>query len=164
MKEVKDKILKKTVFKPIQEFLMSNNFPWYYAKTQVINNEDASYMFHSFFHHNVVNSSFFNVITPLLDYLKPIAIVNIRANLQLNRTKVDSHYHVDRWSAKVLNHKTAIFYVNTNNGYTEFQADGEKVNCVENRIVKFPSTMYHKAVHQTDTDQRIVINFNYYDG
>jgi hypothetical protein len=64
--------------------------------------------------------------------------------------------------AKALKHKTAIFYINTNNGYTEFN-DGTKVDSVENRMLIFPSKLSHRAVAQTDEDQRIVINFNYFD-
>ena len=47
-----------------------------------------------------------------------------------------------------------------NNGYTEFK-NGEIVNSVQNRLVSFPTHMSHRAMGQTDKDQRIVLNFNY---
>ena len=162
MKKIKDKILKKEIFKPIQKLLMSNDFPWFYSDSQTGTKIDSSFLYHSFYHNHIINSGFFNILDPLLNYLKPVSLINIRANLQLNRAKVDSNYHVDDIPATALKHRTAIFYVNTNNGCTEF-IDGDKVDCVENRMLIFPSKLAHRVVAQTDTDQRIVINFNYFD-
>ena len=56
---------------------------------------------------------------------------------------------------------TAIYYVNTNDGYTEFE-NGERVDSVENRLVIFDATMKHTGTTSTDTKFRSVINFNYY--
>ena len=162
IKRIKDNILKKEVFKPLQKLLTSDHFPWFYANHQVAENNDPSFLFHTFYYNNFVNSDSFKILNPLLDYLNPVALINIRANLQLNRTNVNSNYHVDSVPAKALKHKTAIFYINTNNGYTEFN-DGTKVDSVENRMLIFPSKLSHRAVAQTDEDQRIVINFNYFD-
>ena len=55
---------------------------------------------------------------------------------------------------------TSIFYMNTNNGYTEFE-DGTKVESIANRIVSFPFNMEHTGTSCTDEQTRIVINFNY---
>ena len=163
MKKIKDKVLKKEIFKHIQKCLMNDEFPWYYSNNQVNGGNDASFLFHSIYHKHTINSPFFKILSPLLDYLNPVSLINIRANLQLNRTNVNSDYHADNNPAEALKHKTAIFYVNTNNGYTEFE-DGDKIDSIENRILTFPSKLFHRAVSQTDKDQRIVINFNYYDG
>ena len=57
--------------------------------------------------------------------------------------------------------KTGILYLNTNDGYTEFE-DGKIVNSVANRFVEFPSNILHRGVSQTDTEWRSVINFNYF--
>ena len=55
---------------------------------------------------------------------------------------------------------TSIFYINTNNGYTEFE-DGTVINSVANRLVSFPLNTKHRMATQTDTQRRIVVNFNY---
>ena len=55
---------------------------------------------------------------------------------------------------------TAIFYCNTNNGYTEFK-DGDKVPSVANSMVIFPSYMEHTGTTCTDKRSRININMNY---
>ena len=157
-----NKILNKNDFAGLQNLITSVDFPWFYASSQV-DDIDSSYMFHSFFHKNRINSPhYYHIIKPVLDILKPLAIINIRANLLLARTSFESVYHSDDWGFKKPKHKTAIFYVNTNNGCTVFK-DKKKIKCVENKLIIFPSNMEHKAVAQTDTDTRIVINFNYFD-
>ena len=57
--------------------------------------------------------------------------------------------------------KVGIFYLNTNNGYTEFE-DGSKVESVANRFVSFTGDLIHRGVSQTDTKARVVINLNYF--
>ena len=57
--------------------------------------------------------------------------------------------------------KTAIFYINTTNGYTEFES-GVRVSSVANRVCIFNSNLNHRGVTHTEGDQqRIVVNFNY---
>ena len=70
-----------------------------------------------------------------------------------------SNLHVDY---TIKNCKTAIYYMNTNNGFTYLKADKDiKVLCEENKIFIFDSKIEHASVSQTDENKRIVINFNY---
>ena len=55
---------------------------------------------------------------------------------------------------------TVAFYVNTNNGYTEFQI-GAKVKSVANRAAIFDSNLVHGGHTATDQKTRVMINFNY---
>ena len=50
-----------------------------------------------------------------------------------------------------------VFYVNTNNGYTEFE-NGEKVKSIENRAVIFDNNIKHFGTTSTDTKRRMVLN------
>ena len=59
------------------------------------------------------------------------------------------------------NEITAIYYINDNDGYTLFE-DGTKVESVANRFVRFPCTTRHTGTTCTDTDRRLLINFNYH--
>ena len=54
---------------------------------------------------------------------------------------------------------TAIYYVNDNDGYTEFQ-DGTVIESKANRLLTFRSDRLHRGVSQLDTRLRCVINFN----
>lgn len=56
--------------------------------------------------------------------------------------------------------RTAVFYVNTNDGYTNIE--GEKVASVENRLVKFGALTKHTGSSTTDSQIRVVLNINYY--
>ena len=56
---------------------------------------------------------------------------------------------------------TAIYYLNTNNGFTKFE-NGDKVNSVANRIVIFDSNLKHTGTSCTDSYARLLINFNYF--
>ena len=147
--------LSKQDFKKIKSFIMGNHFPWYYSENKTL--ENSSYMFHSFYRDNQINSKDYYLIEPILDKLKSKNILNIRANLCFKRPMKCS-WHCDEWTDN-LKHKTAIYYVNTNNGCTEFK--NKKVKCVKNTIVVFDADKEHRAVIQTDTEARMVINFNY---
>jgi hypothetical protein len=62
-----------------------------------------------------------------------------------------------------LNQRTAIFYLNTNNGYTLFE-DGTKVDSIENTLLIFHGHRKHSGVSCTDQKRRIVLNINYIPG
>ena len=55
---------------------------------------------------------------------------------------------------------TAVYYINTNNGWTEFK-NGDKVESVANRIIIFDSDTIHTGTTCTDEKVRVLINFNY---
>ena len=67
-------------------------------------------------------------------------------------------YHIDYTDDPPI--KTAILYINTNNGWTEFK-NGGKVKSVANRMIMFDTTLLHRGVSCTDEKRRIVVNFNW---
>ena len=92
-----------------------------------------------------------------------MAIWRIKANLQLHggeAYKSNWHYDFTGDGYPVENMETAIYYVNSNNGYTEF--NDCKVESVANRMVFFPSNTKHRGVNATNVKARYVINFNYF--
>ena len=100
-----------------------------------------------------------------MEKIKAVSLWRIKANL-LTRTPniVENSFHVDMTKLpeeKLKQWTTAIFYVNTNNGYTEFE-DGTKVESVANRMVTFPANLKHRGTSCTDEKTRVVINFNYF--
>ena len=104
-----------------------------------------------------------NKIGTRLNNINILSLIRIKANLRSVAPRKDMviGYHTDisdKASSKIT---TAIFYVNTNNGYTLFKDTQKKVESIENRLVIFPANIEHCGVSCTDTKQRIVINFNY---
>jgi hypothetical protein len=153
-------------FKIIQNLLLSDTFPWYYNNRVVNEDEDNDDYFqftHNFFHDVCHFSSYFDVISPILEMLSPISLLRIKSNLLTKTEKNIEHgFHVDFPNLKENQHPTtAILYINTNNGYTKFE-DGSIIESVENRLVMFNSRLSHTGASCTDEKTRVVINFNYF--
>tara|TARA_X000001036_G_scaffold11116_1_gene9759 strand:- start:702 stop:1268 length:567 start_codon:yes stop_codon:yes gene_type:complete len=70
-----------------------------------------------------------------------------------------SQFHTDfAYDPRIT--KTAILYLNANNGGTKFE-HGDFVQSKPNRVCLFPSDMVHAGVWCTDKKLRFITNFNY---
>ena len=177
---VVDNFLPDYLFTKLSKYLLSNRIFWVYGKQKVYKEDDdlENYqMVHSF--QNAIDAQQSNDLPKLKFFMNKLNIqglCRINANLEGYRGKQQypSGFHVDlekEFIPTITNegfvHKsinemtTGIYYVNTCNGYTEFE-DGTIVNSVGNRFVSFPANTKHRGVSQTDTKARVVINFNYW--
>jgi len=161
--EVVDNFLEEEDFKNIENIMLGADFPWYYnnyvTKEEDIHNLHDYQLTHTFFNNSQINSGFFEILQPVFDKINPMAIIRVKANLLPNTNKIIEHgWHTDLPNIKC---KTAVLYLNTNNGYTVFRKSEEKINSVSNRFVSFDSDMEHSGSTCTDTKVRAVINFNY---
>ena len=158
--KVIDNLIDKKDFENIRDVMMSPWFAWYYNDGVTYSNEKHkknNFQFtHSFYYKNE-KSNRFNLLQPLLNKLEPIVLARIKANLG---TKTEKHikfgYHVDYKDSKLT---TAIFYLNDNNGYTEFK-NGKKIKSKENTMAIFSGDLEHRSVNQTDKNTRINLNIN----
>ena len=84
-------------------------------------------------------------------------LVRIKVNLNPPSNKLVKYSkHTDQnYSCKA-----AIYYINTNNGYTTI--GDEKIESKANRIVFFDANEEHSGTNSTDCKNRMVINFNYF--
>lgn len=164
-----DNFLPQVVFEKIQNILIGGNcdFPWYYnnTKTSFGSPHDlTNFQFtHTFFDNNAEYSRYYrDLIFPFFTLLKPEAILSVKANLTgvtpAWPEKTNSEFHVDHLG---VNNKTAVYYVNSNNGKTLF-ANGTEIDSVANRIAIFDGREMHAAVTCTDQQVRCIINFNYF--
>jgi ectoine hydroxylase-related dioxygenase (phytanoyl-CoA dioxygenase family) len=145
-------------FNNLKSFLFSPDVEWHFHKSQTPHGNDEEYFDHCFFNKHEITSHNFKLVMPIIKKLNCKAIVQIRSNLIINKNaQLLSGFHTD-YEYKC---KTAILYMNTCNGYTQFE-NGEKVLSEENKIIMFDSNLKHAAANQTDTKQRIVININYF--
>jgi hypothetical protein len=145
-------------FKMLQKNITDVYFPWYLQKG-VNNNDDGYFQFT----HNFIDikknqiSDFISILKPIFDILNSKKIIRVKANLLTKTEKIIEHgFHTD-----VKDCTTAIYYINTNNGYTKFK-DGEIVSSEENKFIEFNSNIEHSGSSCTDKDYRIVLNLNYY--
>jgi len=106
----------------------------------------------------VRNQKGMDIMMPVLERLKVTIVARIKANLQVWTPEVrEREFHVDYDYGNM----TAIYYLNTCNGYTLFQ-DGQKCESVENRICIFPGSKWHCGTTTSNTKNRMVVNINYW--
>ena len=156
VKIIKDCLSKKK-FENIKNTICSNYFAWY-LNVGVNNPEDNYTQFtHTFFNNNIQNSNLLDYLKPIINFLNPLALIRVKANLLTKTNEIIKHgLHVDQ----DFKSTTAIFYINSNNGYTEFE-NGQKISSEENKLVIFDNFLKHSGTTCTDKDERIVINFNF---
>jgi hypothetical protein len=154
--------LSKKEFNKTKNFLTSSTMPWYYNKHQVYQKKDFSQFTHRFYFNDKVETwpEIYDTVSLIINKLKPDKLLRVKANLIINRGKnIAGDFHVDSNEPDL---KIAIYYVNTNNGYTLLDPKHKiKINCEENKLLVFDGKILHSAVSQTDEDQRIVFNINY---
>ena len=143
----------------------TQQFPWFFNSKKILDyNLDYNFQFvHNVFQNDKIQSPIaFNLLAPLINLLNPNKIIRIKLNLTTKTHKLIKYpLHRDiPIKDEKDNYKIAIYYMNTNNGYTYFE-DGKKVKSVANRLIKFNNVTYHSGTTCTDENQRVVININY---
>jgi hypothetical protein len=176
---IQENFLAEEEFVALRDTITSVKFPWYFSPIVTSDNEkeptSPGLWIHIVHESNVPFSPFYDShFPPILEQLNPefpprytgSAVVCLaRIKLNLNHRLPEpyfSDFHSDIFLEDhvAAQWTTSILYINTNNGYTEFE-DGTKVDSVANRLVSFPANTRHRVVTQTDEQTRIVINFNY---
>ena len=161
--KVIDDFLPDYYFKSIHNTLLGSEFPWYYhTHVSYTDIEDDMFQFVYIFYADgtpTSNAQRFSLMEMCLQKLGVRNLYRIKANLNPRtffHRKTGYHVDMEMWGP----HQTAVYYVNSNNGYTEFKKGG-KVKSVANRMVIFDSKLEHQGVTSTDQKARVVINFNY---
>ena len=143
--EVIDNFLPEEQFKMLRNILVSSYFPWYYIDRQSYTSTENSFQFfHNFYREGDSPSEYYSIIQPCLEKLKG-KLSRAKAVLTpKSESSRCSGYHID-----YKDMKTSTYYINTNNGWTEFE-EGGKVESVANRMLIFDSnllrTLKFKAV------------------
>ena len=158
MIKILDNFLDKTSFKEIKELIFNNNFPWFY-QDQKVDKKDNEYQFtHVIYDNHCPNSDVYYKITSLIDKLNIKSLIRVKLNLTTKEKTIRKYnYHKDF----NFDCTTAIFYLNTNNGKTLFK-NKEQVDSIENRMIRFPSTLEHAGTTHTNEKTRAVMNINYF--
>ena len=161
MYKIEDNFLSDFEHKQIENTLTNNDFPWYFNSYVAIKNDfdrGDFYFEHIFYRDYTINSNFFSLLVPIIDRIKPKALIYVKANLYTNVGKsLSNDLHVDQHYP----HNGALYYVNTNNGFTGLE-DGTKIESKANRMLFFDSSKPHHSTHCTDQKVRVTININYF--
>jgi len=163
---IKDNYLSEKEYQTMYDTITASGFPWYfdpYKTSPAEKNDLESFQFIHIFYmgdikENIISSSF-PILKPILSKLKHLTLVRIKLNLNPYSQKlIVGSYHQDQ----DYKGKAAIYYLNTNNGYTLFKKGNNKVSSVKNRMVFFDTDEYHLGTNSTDCKNRLVLNFNYF--
>ena len=165
---IKDNFLPLTDFLKFKNLITKNTFEWYLSEVIGLSEECIqpchiidNYQFtHLFYYDNIPQSRYYEeYISPFISLLNIKSMLKAKINLNPKTEKNIKHgFHID---TDIDESFTSILYFNNTNGYTEFK-NGEKVQDVKNRLVTFPSHLYHTGNTCTDNSYRIVLNLNYY--
>ena len=158
--KIVDNFLPQDYFEYLQKMMLDHNFPWLY-NAEVANRgevNDHFYFTHNLFDNYKPTSSIFEEFIPFFKQLEMNALIRARGLLYTNQGRQIAH---EKHTDYNFPHKTVVFYMNTNNGYTEFE-DGTKVESVENRIVFFDGSTPHNSSTCTDQKIRVVVSINYF--
>tara|TARA_B100000073_G_scaffold40676_1_gene30482 strand:- start:170 stop:640 length:471 start_codon:yes stop_codon:yes gene_type:complete len=153
--KVIDNFLEQDSFNQFKDIITGQNFPWYFNNEKVLHDNSLN----NFQFVNIFQQG--NTANFLLDVFKEKLKVSNFLRAKLNCTtrtskifKFKPHYD---WDGDC---NIAIFYINSNNGYTEFET-GEKIKSVENRILMFDNKLKHFGTTSTNSKTRIVLNLCY---
>ena len=159
---IRDNHLSQIQIQDLENFLLSNEFPYYY-NINIAGEDDDKTDTHMFNHRLMIKnkecSNVGKMITDIImNGITHNNILRSKINLYLKTDSLKLHkFHKD---TEQENTKIALFYINTNNGYTEFE-DGTIVESVRNRLVLFPCNLKHRSTTTTDTRHRLNVNINY---
>ena len=167
--KITDNFLDDEIFQQLKSAILSPIFDWNYVPmTDSIvekSNKFSGQFVHSAYENCVPRTTFFNNLLSTLSKLDAIAISRIKLNLQPRTSKIIKNtFHTDLDGTMnpitMSTWTTSIFYMNTNNGYTEIE-DSSIVESVANRMAIFSSDIKHRGTTCTDEQNRVVINFNF---
>ena len=163
--EIIDNFLSKEEFKSIKNFMESNNFPWFYNDHKNQPGDGQFQFTHTFFtttNNRGKNSDFLDMWNNYIYKIKAKECYRIKANMNIKTISHEpSLWHSDLKHNINCPRKTSVFYINDNNGYTEFR-NGDRIESVANRAIIFDNNLEHRGVSHTLPDHyRIVVNFNY---
>jgi hypothetical protein len=171
MIKVYDDFLDSEDFSEISSLVESSNLPWYFNRCITHAKEERTFgqFTHTLYRVNegVISEFAPRIIDLIITQINNVhsdfnvILLNSKMNLNVGR---DDHYpigtfHTD-WQIPGSIHKTAIFYLNTNDGFTKFES-GKIVKSQANRIAIFDGEINHHGYTCTDQQTRIILNLNY---
>lgn len=166
-----DNFLDQQDFQELKNIMLGNNFPWFYnnektyidpnAKNDGIN-KDFNFQFtHSFYRDHGPQSQYWQILNSFTQKLNPLSYTRVKANLTPRTNEIIEYgYHKD-YVEDPPGLKTAVFYINNNNGKTIFK-NGPSIDSLENRLLVFDSDMMHTGTSCTDQNVRVLININFF--
>jgi len=160
--KIENDYLMKPIFEDIRKTVIENtSFPWFFKSALNENQKKEelnSYLTHSFYLNNTINSDYYNLVLPLLKKLQVKALLRVVANFYYKTDKIVEHaMHQDF----KFPHKGALYSLNSCDGGTILE-DGTKVKSKENTLLHLDTSKLHASTSTTDSKGRFNIIVNYF--
>ena len=161
MLEVIDNFLPQDYFDNL--LLLIEDLPWFFRDWSVYEGDHQPQFYHLLYFNSEVRShQFYKYVEEVYSRYVPNAKEHDLYRMKFNATPrgntiEEKEFHVDSED----DHLVCILYMNTNDGYTLFEHNQEKVMSVANRACLFPGHLKHTGTNCTDAPIRIVLNIDY---
>ena len=173
--EVHDDFLDQEDFERISTLINSAEFYWTrspilnkftYPKnipSKILCEEKYNHQFVHFLYAEYKPRSRFadDILTQFIKQLSPRSILRAKVNFNPCTENIIEHaFHHDYEPDEYPDMKTALFYINDNDGYTLFE-DRTKIETIKNRCVIMKENILHTGTNCTNDHGRIVLAINY---
>jgi hypothetical protein len=153
--DVIDNLLDQADYNNLSSAVLDQGFPWYFSASKVEDNHPQ--FVHTFVYNSAVTSDYIKYLDPIFKKLNVKRLFRVKLNYTSKTSEIINYaFHQDVNIAC----KTAVYYINTNNGYTRIK-DGKDIDSKANRIAIFNSSLEHAGSSCTDQNYRIILNINY---
>ena len=161
--QVTEDFLQQEYYEHLYNIITDTQFPWMYQKRVANHSENPEdnlnhyYFVHSLFYEYKIESPLYDEFLYLFKSLNVHFLHRARVLMFVNQGEQYIHdTHIDHKE----HCKTALIYMNSNNGFTQFE-DGERVESIENRLLVFDGSIPHSSSTATDTKERLLLSVTY---
>lgn len=163
MVQIVDNALSDENFKLLQDAVYHETFLWQYCPEKTTSGKKHDHQMVRVFYRAMTAYAvpeYLFIPNLFVDLLEPYVWLKVKANLTFATPEILSYKMHNDMEHRGWNFKTAIYYINSNNGKTLFET-GEEVESVANRLVIFDESIKHTGTTHTDVKTRCVLNMNY---
>jgi len=172
-------VLPKGDLKYLQNFLLHENFMWYYNKhtTESIKYVDkktyeAPQFTHALIKNQQINSEYYlqklsHILDKIYKNIDINKITRMKFNLQLSHKKKKGKFynrpHTDDSEIPTAN-KILLFYINDSDSYTYFFKNKKvfkKIKNIANTLIQFDGNIIHAGSNPEKKDKKLCLNINY---
>ena len=162
MYKVIDNFLTEEKFLKVKNSILNSEFSWnltpWVSNLQENLKITSSYYFTHLFYSGLYVDQNCHIFVDILNQLEVKSLIRIKANLYPSTDNIEyQSEHIDY----DYPHKGAIFYLNTNDGFTTLE-DGTKIESIQNRLLLFDPSKPHNSTTCTNDKCRVNVNFNFF--
>lgn len=158
--QIIDNYLPKEELETVKNIVTDKHFNWYFVDS-VASKKDLTedfYFCHLFYDDEPCSEHYKALHNIFKDKLDIKAFIRMKANMYIRTQNVEHHLPHKDYD---FDHKGAIYYINSNDGFTVLE-DGTHIESKENRMLLFNPASLHNSTTCTNQQARLNINFNYF--